>query len=559
MNQSNTSWDQNTCHEAAKALVPVLFPSHNNIAATSKPITAEVALKKLLKSRYKKTVHSQTNHSTTTTVDDSRDLATLILGTSVMRLRHWYVVANTRGDLFENATPIPYPLDASILSLLRSNSTYGSGENLMNDKRISFAEAMVDEHINYLTNPNQPRLVFELNHDPAVKLSLEYSVPIFITEALVKHYGYTMTKEIFIQSNKPGPVTIRKNSINFNGSDEDLCRYLMNNDGVHAVPMRNKQYDQNLHLKLCTTTDGHVRYKVDGICRSGTILSPIGCIRILKSEESLHKTPKEKTKSIWSMRAWQQGYFEVQDAGSQIIVQALEASTGDSILDYCAGNGGKTFGIASILYGTGSYSSYQPHDLPISKIVAHDVVEERLRQIKGSMARTGFTKEESSILPSGSFHTYSSRAGCKISIATSAELENLKFKSSKFDVVLVDAPCSSTGVFRRRPSQRWSLTEEDAFKSLPKLQLQILTDAAAHVKNGGKLIYSTCSLLREENQDVVSAFEQSEVCSAFQRWDFDVSGNHVSTVDGDNTLTIIPSGNSDGFFIARWRKRGTAI
>eukprot|EP00956_Cyclotella_meneghiniana_P016043 scaffold25098_cov64-Cyclotella_meneghiniana.AAC.6 len=556
VNQTNTSWDQNTCHEAAKALVPVLFPIHNdNVTATSKPVTAEVALKKLLRSRYQKNDHSQTNHSTASTVGDSRDLATLILGTSVMRLRHWYVVVNNRSDSFESAPPIPYPLDASIFSLVQSNSIYGSGEK-HHDELLFFVKAMVDEHIKYVSNKNQPLFAFELKHNPAVKLSLEYSVPIFITEALFKHYGYTVTKEIFTQSNKPGPVTIRKNSINFNGSDEELCRYLMNNDGVHAVPMRSNQYDQNLHLTLHTTADGHSRYKVDSICRPGTILSPKGCIRILQSEELSCKTPQKKTKSIWSMRAWQEGYFEVQDAGSQVIVLSLEASTGDSVLDYCAGNGGKTFGIASILSGKGAYSSHQPHNLPISKIVAHDVVEERLRQIKGSMTRIGFTKERSSMFLSGLFDTYSSREGCKVSIVTSADLEKLKSESSKFDIVLVDAPCSSTGVFRRRPSQRWSLTEEEVFKSLPKLQLQILMDAAAHVKNGGKLIYSTCSLLREENDDVVSAFERSEVYSKFQRWNFNASGNHVSTVDGGNALTIIPSGNSDGFFIARWRKRG---
>jgi 16S rRNA (cytosine967-C5)-methyltransferase len=92
------------------------------------------------------------------------------------------------------------------------------------------------------------------------------------------------------------------------------------------------------------------------------------------------------------------------------------------------------------------------------------------------------------------------------------------------------------------------------FNSLPELQLEILAKAAGFVKSGGKLVYSTCSLLKEENEDVVSAFEHSHIFGRFQKWSFDTRENTIGyNTSHDNTLTILPSAMSDGFFIARWK------
>ena len=241
----------------------------------------------------------------------------------------------------------------------------------------------------------------------------------------------------------------------------------------------------------------------------------------------------------------------------------MEVERGQNVLDYCAGNGGKTFAIASTL----SSSSSNIDDIVVdnsnhmnnnSRIVCHDVVEERLRQIKGSMSRVGFIQrsvddENDTIYTT----TTSSNNTCTIHITSDIET----FTIESFDVVLVDAPCSSTGVLRRRPSQRWSLRKDEITEVLPDLQLEILIKAASFVKKGGKLVYSTCSLLREENESIVERFQ--DINPSFEPWEFESSTNNTSGIlekDGKeaannlHTVAILPSATSDGFFISRWKR-----
>lgn len=592
-------WNEDIRNEAAYALLPVLFPRFNGSAAL-KPISAEAALKKVLRSK-NFTTHTgrQTDcrvlfkrnqgppfksgmeNTTTSTGNGSRGLAALILGTSVMRLRHWYVVA-TSHLYHDKSPPIPHPLSESILSLLpdysAGRSRPKSNNNCCNwsdDEIYTFVKTMVDEHLNYLSRAESPFDKSSNQLSPASKLSLKYSTPIFITEALLRHHGYSTTEQILACSNAPGPVTARKNSIRFPGSDKELCQWLIDEDGVHAVPLANITEDK---LTMCRASNDNNRFTIIGSdMKPGTVKAPTGCIQILESESSTapsghtNNTSKKLSKSIWSMKGWQLGYFEVQDAGSQVIVSSLETKPGDSVLDYCSGNGGKTFGMASVLMQSKPDKSTEDlvakctsNDLTfISEIVAHDVIDERLRQIKGSMLRVGFVEELNPSKIPGCFSFYTERTdqrdnsnitlGCRIHVTTPAGLQAMADKS-KFDVVLVDAPCSSSGVLRRRPSQRWILTENEVFNSLPELQLEILAKAAGFVKSGCKLVYSTCSLLKEENEDVVSAFEHSHIFGRFQKWSFDTRENTIGyNTSHDNTLTILPSAMSDGFFIARWK------
>ncbi|EJK55009.1 hypothetical protein THAOC_25309 [Thalassiosira oceanica] len=245
------------------------------------------------------------------------------------------------------------------------------------------------------------------------------------------------------------------------------------------------------------------------------------------------------SKSIWSSKeAWQKGFFEVQDAGSQFIVQSLELRNNTShqrILDLCAGNGGKTFAMAS--------TACNCH------IVAHDIVEERLRQIKGSLARVGFKAEDENARFNETIFASEvvMNNNCTIQIETSLN------RVCSFDTVLVDAPCSSSGVLRRRPSQRWDLRAE-SIETLKELQLEILINASSLVGPGGSLVYSTCSLLRSENEDVVQGFENSKLSDDFTRWNF---GDKLRIGGLQHAVTILPTENgSDGFFIARWKKKG---
>ena len=352
--------------------------------------------------------------------------------------------------------------------------------------------------------------------------------------------------------NNPGPITLRRNAIQFSGSDEDLCQYLLEEDGVKAKVCHRPHADLNNKLIITANSNGN-RYIVGSSSDHGYIKPPKGALKLLPQQSNNETTAVEQRrnqKSIWSMKGWINGYFEVQDMGSQIIVQSLELTGRESVLDYCAGNGGKTFSIASALMNNDNNRAQQH-----SKIVAHDVVEERLRQIKGSMTRVGFHKVNDEESNKSTFSASNGDNKCTIQLCKPADLG-----TSSFDAVLVDAPCSSSGVLRRRPSQRWGLTEQEVCKVLPNLQLEILLKAASFVSDKGRLVYSTCSLLEEENESVVKQFEQTS--EGFEPWKFDISNtNNRDREESDevsnnmqHTITLLPSDESDGFFIARWKR-----
>ncbi|KAL7462254.1 hypothetical protein ACHAXS_002639 [Conticribra weissflogii] len=626
-----STWENNIRDEAAMALLPVFFPFENvtmehfensdnehlsdNIVL--KPITAEIALKRLLRRKYQHVSSNNTAQQNRTDHGHNearRRLSSLILGTGVMRLRHWYYIFfnSTVESNNDRLFLIPYPLDSSTLEMMypveakfpvAKLSAEGNMVATTKDyspplmERMKLVRAMVDEHSHHLRlapekYDNTPDIANDRDLDAAkIKLSIEYSVPPFLISSFVSQYGVRTTQQICSIMNQPGPVTIRKNAIKFPWSDEEFCRWLSEEDGVNAAPLarllmeacKHKNPEENeierrVHvstsdfsqtLRLIAPNDDQSNCFVMGeplasTSKVGTIIPPSGCLQIIPrgnakstklGSKNISSPTANLSKSIWSMNAWKNGYFEVQDAGSQFIVQSLQVQPGDRVLDYCAGNGGKTFGLASAirtqcLFSNSSQASY---------MVAHDVVDERMRQMKGSMSRVGF-------VPSGSdgssdsdvYATECYGGNVTIEIMNSSTLEAF---SLEFDAVLVDAPCSSSGVLRRRPSQRWEISQEEVFRQLPKLQLDILEKAASFVRKGGRLIYSTCSILEVENECVVDEFEKSQTFSKldFAKWDFgqDDANHNSRTYHGfaqrSHTMTILPTKNgNDGFFVARW-------
>ena len=588
-----SSWEEQRRQEATYALLPVFFPKSTS-SSRQHPITAELSLKRLLRKRYQQQQKQQQNQASNDD-DDRRSnnsargrLAALILGTSVMRLRHWYVVvvmANNNNNL-SSSVPIPYPLDSSLLlPLVQKNETKKSmkgDDSTTNYNDCSLEEElvrnMVDEHARYLKSSSEDdstietlQLNNEIIDDVSTKISIQYSLPSFITSSLLKQYTYTQTKEICTLMNKPGPISIRRNAIQFHGSDTLLCNYLMEEDGVEAKVLCSQELpSQNNKLIMTANSDGsNNRYVVmetvsGDIVPEGSIMPPEGTLQIIAPRPNATTEVEQRRSqgsSIFSMKAWQKGYFEVQDVGSQIIVQSMEVKRGQNILDYCAGNGGKTFAIASTLSSSSSSSDdivdNSNHMNNNSRIVCHDVVEERLRQIKGSMSRVGFAQSVDDDNDTIYTTTTSPNNTCTIQITSDTSTFSIK----SFDAVLVDVPCSSTGVLRRRPSQRWSLRNDEISNVLPDLQLEILIKAASLLKKGGKLVYSTCSLLREENESIVERFQ--DINPSFEPWEFESYTNNTSGIlekDGKeaannlHTVTILPSVTSDGFFISRWKR-----
>jgi 16S rRNA (cytosine967-C5)-methyltransferase len=176
---------------------------------------------------------------------------------------------------------------------------------------------------------------------------------------------------------------------------------------------------------------------------------------------------------VESSEAHKLGLVEVQDAGSQLAAAALGAALGESILDLCAGAGGKTLALAAAMQNAG-------------RILACDTGTVRLKRIAGRAARAGATCIETRALADD-------------------WLDHPSPFTETFDRVLIDAPCSGSGTWRRNPETRARLTP-DSIATLTTLQRRLLAAAAPLVKPGGRLTYVTCSVLPEENEDSAAAF-----------------------------------------------------
>ena len=170
--------------------------------------------------------------------------------------------------------------------------------------------------------------------------------------------------------------------------------------------------------------------------------------------------------------AFQSGIIEIQDEGSQLIAALVGAEPGMRVADWCAGAGGKTLAMAMTMHNKGH-------------IVACDVHDKRLEAAVRRLRRAGVHNVERHVTEDGD--------------------KWAKRRAKTFDRVLVDAPCTGSGTWRRNPDARLRLTETDLAELQPK-QARILDDAARLVRPGGRLVYATCSLLAEENENQVEAF-----------------------------------------------------
>jgi 16S rRNA (cytosine967-C5)-methyltransferase len=216
-----------------------------------------------------------------------------------------------------------------------------------------------------------------------------------------------------------------------------------------------------------------------------------------------------------------EGKVEVQDEGSQILAHLVAAKRGMMVADFCAGAGGKTLAIGALMRNTG-------------RLYAFDVSEKRLHSLGQRLKRSGLSNLN----------------------AQSISSENdpkLKRLNAKFDRVLVDAPCTGLGTLRRNPDLKWRQTPQDLLE-LTEKQARILARAAKFTKPGGRLIYSTCSLLSDENEQIAEGFlaihpdfkllNASEILSQQQ-----------INLDTGKYLKLLPHiHHTDGFFAAVFEK-----
>lgn len=214
--------------------------------------------------------------------------------------------------------------------------------------------------------------------------------------------------------------------------------------------------------------------------------------------------------------AFQSGLVEIQDEGSQLVAAMVGAAPGMRVVDWCAGAGGKTLALAATMANRG-------------QIVACDVSAPRLEGAVRRLRRAGVHNVERHLLAPGD--------------------KWAKRRAGGFDRVLVDAPCTGTGTWRRNPDARLRLQPEDLAELLPK-QADILDAAQSLVRRGGRLVYATCSLLHEENEAQVTGFLSRHpdfaVVPLGQAWPFP-----SPAPGGGDFLSLTPARHgTDGFFTA---------
>jgi 16S rRNA (cytosine967-C5)-methyltransferase len=209
---------------------------------------------------------------------------------------------------------------------------------------------------------------------------------------------------------------------------------------------------------------------------------------------------------------YQNGWFDMQDAGSQMVVAACAAKPDSLVIDLCAGAGGKSLALAAEVNNQ-------------ARIIAADVNRTRLAQIAPRASRLGVTCMEPLLLNGGQ------------------EAEQLKVYHAQADVVLVDAPCSGSGTWRRNPEARWRLTPE-RLAHYTQLQQHVLSLAAPLVKPGGALVYAVCSLIAQEGVEQIETFLQAHPA-------FTPSPLPFGSEAGAGVLLTPSRQKTDGFFIAR--------
>jgi len=334
---------------------------------------------------------------------------------------------------------------------------------------VERATGLVNAVLRRLATEHDQILLPALADDPVAHLTNALSLPGWIAERWVQHYGPAEAAALARASNEPPPLTVRVNRRR--GSAADLLAELSEHF-PEAAPCR--------------------------LARDGIVLGRRG-------NPGLDP-------------AFIAGRYTVQDEASQLVVDLLDPGPGERVLDTCAAPGGKATAIAERIGESG-------------RLLALDRHARRLGLVLRAARRLGLNN-----------------VACTKRDAT-RPLYDLG-SESPFDRVLVDAPCSGLGTLRRNPDARWRIGPGDPPR-LAEIQAAILHSAAAVVKPGGTLVYSTCTLLPEENESIVEAFLESAK-------DFTpVSADRVpaeirGVVSADGILHCLPHRHdTDGFFAAR--------
>lgn len=312
-----------------------------------------------------------------------------------------------------------------------------------------------------------------IKDDTTRSLATRFSFPEMVVQEWLERYGDNETELLCAALNSPAPITIRVNTL---AATVAHCQASLQDEGINA---------------------------------QRTSLSPVG----LKLEKRINAQ---------ALQSFKLGYFEMQDEGSQLLSMLVGVSPGATVVDACAGGGGKSLHLAAIMDNFGN-------------LMAIDVEETRLNNIRERLRRAGVTIASLYL--------------------ADRDREAIGKWRGKADAVLIDAPCSGVGTFRRNPGAKLTFTE-GFIESVAETQQQVLEQYSALVRPRGRLVYSTCTLLRRENEDQVSAFlshhPDFELLSAPEI----LQEQNVHVDMSSSFLTLLPhKTTTDGFFAAVMARR----
>lgn len=346
-----------------------------------------------------------------------------------------------------------HPVDKALKQYFQKNRSLGSKDRKWMSQKVftyikwkgtvdKLSPKSWDDKILHLESLNTEDLSSLAEH-------LQYASSEFFYKKLCEAYGKEKAQEICLINTKEAPLTIRANLLKT--SREELLQEL------HSL---------EIPCSPCTKSD------------LGITL--------------------EKRLNLNSLKIYKDGFFEVQDEGSQILSNMVKVSKEESFLDFCSGSGGKTLSVGARMKNSGT-------------IYIHDIRKNALKNAKKRCQRAGLKN---------------------IKVFSSQDLKSSSLEK-KMDWILVDAPCSGTGTLRRNPHLKWTLNRE-SLDSLIELQAQIFEEALQYLHPDGSIIYGTCSILPEENQRQVENF-----CKKFE------------LKIEEEFLSLPQSGKMDGFYGAR--------
>ncbi len=342
-----------------------------------------------------------------------------------------------------------------------ASAAVNEGVKLTRAMGFARAAGFVNAVLRRLASATEP----EMPENTAERLSIQYSHPRPLVEALIAQLGVAETEALLRCDNAPAPAALQCNTLR---TDCEALRARLADEGL--------QTEKHPFLPDCLVAD------------------TVG--------------------DLAALPAFREGLFYVQDTAARLAVMAAAPQRGQKILDACAAPGGKSFA-AAIAAGE-------------ADIIACDLHENKLKRIRESAARLGLNS--------------------MITTLACDARENRLDWNGAFDLVIADVPCSGLGVIRKKPDIRWK--DPTDFAALPEIQASILKNTAHYVRVGGTLLYSTCTIRQEENEDTVRAFLAETPGYAAEA--FALPGG-LDAPEG--MLQLWPQRHgTDGFFMAKLRR-----